>query len=45
MRLKNCPHCGTPLQETTFGRLHCPNCSIIEEHKEEENGKERSYIG
>jgi len=42
--MKNCPYCGTPLQETNWGRWFCPNHGIIEEEKEE-NGKEKTYIG
>jgi uncharacterized Zn finger protein (UPF0148 family) len=48
MTLKNCPYCGTPLQETTFNRLWCPNHGIIEDNpksEESEENKKRSYLG
>ena len=31
--VKYCPFCGTPLKETNWKRLFCPNCGIIEEDK------------
>jgi len=42
--MKNCPYCGVPLKETSWGRKFCPNCGIIDETKDEED-KERGYIG
>jgi uncharacterized Zn finger protein (UPF0148 family) len=42
--MKNCPFCGTPLKDTTFGNKWCPNCGKIEELKEEDEDKERTYI-
>lgn len=42
--MRNCPYCGTPIKETNWGRKWCPNCGIIEEEMEIENGKEKGYI-
>jgi len=44
--LTNCPYCGTPLKETTYDRLWCPNCGIVQDEKQEEKEKgDISYIG
>jgi uncharacterized Zn finger protein (UPF0148 family) len=41
--MKNCPFCGTELIMVK-GEKFCPNCGKIEEPKEEDKEKERSYI-
>lgn len=42
----NCPYCGTPLKDTTYGRKFCPNHGIIEEGEEKSESKETpSYLG
>lgn len=40
-----CPYCGTRMQRTSWNRSFCPNCGIIEEIEEENDEKERRYIG
>lgn len=39
-----CPECGTKLNETTYGRKHCPNHGIIEEEKNFDSEELPSYI-
>lgn len=42
----NCPYCGTPLKETNYGNLFCPNHGIVSEKiEDEEEEKETNYIG
>ncbi len=42
---KHCPNCGCPLQRTTWGRLNCPNCGIIEEVEHSEEDSYGGYFG
>ena len=44
MTLEYCPYCGTKLKQTTYNRLWCPNCGIIEEGIESDDSK-GEYIG
>ena len=43
--MKYCPYCGTKLDETNWGRQHCPNHGIIEEEEKSESGETPSYLG
>ncbi len=43
--MNNCPYCGTKLDETNYGRKHCPNCGIINEEEKSEPSETPSYIG
>jgi uncharacterized Zn finger protein (UPF0148 family) len=43
-KMKNCPYCGCALKETSYGRLWCPNCGIVEDVEADKDDK-GSYIG
>lgn len=43
--INNCPYCGTPLRETSWGRKVCPNCGIIDEPEEKSSDEQPSYCG
>lgn len=44
MNGERCPECGAKLVRNGYGDLVCPNCGIVEHHREET--KERpSYCG
>lgn len=44
-KLIKCPYCGSKLYLTTEKKDYCSNCGLIEDVEEEDEKKERSYIG
>lgn len=47
--MNNCPICGTPLKDTSYGRKFCPNHGIIDDddraEQEDKEERERGYLG